>query len=414
MESTILNSRNDATVKEENCMISVGDAKQLILKTCSQLERFSLELSSAHSYILSKDIFSQYTIPPFRQSAMDGYALCFSDLHKCESLLVVGEIPAGEIWTPPLQDQQALRIFTGACVPDTADTVVEQERVSVQGNNILIRKEGLVAGANIRPVGSQILSGELALPKGSKISPASIGFLASIGIGEVEVFRKPKIAIIITGNELQAAGTTLQSGNIFESNSSMLIAALKESEFYVECCLIVGDNESELEEATGNLLGTVDLIIFTGGISVGDYDLVRKKLNSAEFQNVFYKVKQKPGKPIWYGMQGRTKIFALPGNPAAVLTCYYEYVLPALRIMCGHSQPFLPQKQLNLKSAYHKKSGLAHFLKGRTEEGFVTILDAQESYKLNTFAKADCLIYVPEDKTSLAEGEIVEVHLLPE
>ncbi len=394
-------------------MVSVEEAHALMEEHCHALSHFSIPLRDAYSYVLAENIISPVNIPPFNQSAMDGYALHYADLKLGDTLDLVGEVPAGGIWHQELAEGQCVRIFTGAAVPDSADIVVEQERVFRQGDKISIRQEGLQIGANIRATGSQILSGEVALESGTLLNPASIGFLAGMGIHRVNVFRKPEIAIVITGNELQEPGTELTPGNIYESNSMMLNAALLEAGFPAQHTVIVRDDEDDIEIVFNRFAGKVDVLLFTGGISVGDYDLIRKKLENSEVENVFYKVKQKPGKPFWFGLSGKTKLFALPGNPAAVLTCFYEYVYPALRKMTGHHNIHLPSRKAALTTQYKKKSGLAHFLKGRMNGSEVTLLSGQESYKLNSFALADCLVYIPQEIEYLPEGETVEVHLLP-
>lgn len=401
-------------VIEQHYMVSVDEAKRLIAATCETLEMIVIPLESSRGYVLAEDIFSSIDLPPFNQSAMDGYALRFSDLEKSIPIKVVGEIAAGQINHNTLLSGQAYRIFTGAFVPASADTVVEQERVKIENKNLTINSEGLKAGVNIRLRGSQIYSGNLAMRKGTLISPAAIGFLAGLGINKVNVIRKPKIALVVTGSELQKPGTKLIAGNIFESNSIMLKSALEEFGFNVEFIETVIDDKHSIDKIFQRHLDLVDMMILTGGISVGDYDLIRNKLESSEFKRVFYKVKQKPGKPLWFGLSGNVKIFALPGNPASVLTCFYEYLIPALRRMTGHLEIDLPSRKLKLSKTYSKKPGLAHFLKAHCTDSEVTLLESQESYKLNSFSKANCLVYIPDEISGVEQNELVEVHRIME
>lgn len=399
--------------EEGTDMVSVDKAHSLIAANCHSLESINIPLEDSLGFVLSENIYSPLSLPPFPQSAMDGFAMRFSDLMVNDSLEIIGEIPAGNTWKQALDPAAAVRIFTGARVPEDADIVVEQERAVVKENRVYIQKDGLAVGVNIRKEASQIGAGELAMEKGEALGPAAIGFLAAMGISSVSVFNKPEIAIIVTGNELQQAGSDLKDGNIYESNSLMLRTALEQIGFKVSYLRIVQDNDFEIESVFQKYIDKVDALILTGGISVGDYDLIRKKLESDQVQKIFYKVKQKPGKPFWFGLSGKTRIFALPGNPAAVLTCFYRYVYPALRKMSGNSRLDLPSAEIPLLHDYSKKIGLAHFLKAFKSDSGLRILEGQESFKLNSYSKANCLAYIPEDVPNVFEGEKVKVYFLP-
>ncbi len=414
-ETELLKLKNPLSgkIEEGMNMVSVDKAYSLIQAHCHSLESVNIPLEDSLGFVLSENIYSPLSLPPFPQSAMDGYAMRFSELRSHDSMDVIGEIAAGNTWKHPLKPGTAVRIFTGARVPDDADIVVEQERVDSKDKRIFIQKEGLAQGANIRKKASQIAEGELAMEKGEAIGPAAIGFLAAMGISSVSVFYKPEVAIVVSGDELQLAGSDLNDGNIYESNSLMLRAALEQTGFKVSYLSLVKDDDSEIENVFQKYIDKVDALILTGGISVGDYDLIRKKLESDQIQKIFYKVKQKPGKPLWFGLSGKTRIFALPGNPAAVLTCYYQYVFPALKKMSGSSELSLPSGEIPLIHDYSKKIGLAHFLKAFKNDAGVRILDGQESFKLQSYSKANCIVYIPEDKLNIVEGEKVKVYFLP-
>ncbi len=394
-------------------MINVEQARNIISGNIHALDPVNISLAVAFNHVLAEDVFSAADIPPFPQSAMDGYAFQFEDLLHQQSLSVEGEIPAGATGEKILKQGQAIRIFTGAPVPSNADTVVMQEKTIIQDNQLFIEDEALVKGLNVRPKGSDISFGQLALAKGTVLSPAAIGFLAGAGVTTVKVFRYPTIHLIVTGNELQEPGSALQYGQVYESNSMMLSSALQQIGFTLNKTVHVHDNVAALTDALNNALIQADVVLLTGGVSVGDYDFVINAANACGVQQLFHKIKQRPGKPLYFGMIENKVVFGLPGNPSSVLTCFYEYVWDALLQLAS-----LPDKKrkyhLPLASDYSKKTNLTHFLKGKIVGNDVMPLTAQESYKLSSFAVADCLIVLEEDKMEFKKGDIVEVHLLPQ
>jgi len=235
-----------------------------------------------------------------------------------------------------------------------------------------------------------------------------------MGINSVKVNASPRITIIITGSELKKPGASLKNGEIYESNSFALNSSLQSIHLKSSQTITVKDSEKEIFSALKKAISNSDLVLVTGGISVGDYDFTGSSLKKIGVKNVFYKIKQKPGKPIFFGKHNKTLIYGLPGNPAAVLSCFYVYVYPAIRIMQGRKDIFLKKIQASITNDYAKKAGLSFFLKGKISGEKVTPLEGQESYILSSFAMADCLIYLPAEKENLKEGELVEVHLLPQ
>jgi molybdopterin molybdotransferase len=393
-------------------MISVDEAKKIIQGNIVALQSLQMPLQQAAGKILAEDVYSTVDIPAFPQSSMDGYAFSFSQWQEHKKLIINGEIAAGSEAEILLAEGKAVRIFTGAPVPPGADTVVMQEKVIVQDSTLIIQDEAIKQGTNVRPKGSEMKAGELALEKGCLLSPAAIGFLAGIGITTIKVFPNPSISIIITGKELQQAGQPLQYGQVYESNSFTLSSVLHQ--------LHMGDvkifrADDDLEILTGILqqaLQQSDVVLLTGGISAGEYDFVLQAAANCGVTKLFHKIKQRPGKPLFFGKKGNKIIFGLPGNPSSVLTCFYEYVLSALAI--------LTKQQLNLQAvnvpiekSFSKTNTLTHFLKGFYNGETVSVLDAQESYRLSSFAKANCLVKINEEVTQCAAGEMVEVHLLP-
>lgn len=391
-------------------MISVKTAKELVVRhTTITAQTEIVSLQDALNNVLAIDVISEIDMPSFRQSAMDGFAV---HIGKSNNYLIVDEVKAGDGKNPQLEKGEAIRIFTGAAVPDTANAVVMQEKTQRNENQIKI-EDSLKPQMNIRPKGEQIKIGDIALTKGTRINAAHIGFLASLGITKVEVYKKPGIAILITGNELIAPGNKLSFGKIYESNGLMLSSLLNGLGYADISVIRIPDDFEETRKVLDEAIMANDVVIASGGISVGDYDFVGKALNDLAVEEIFYKVKQKPGKPLFFGKKGAVSIFGLPGNPAAALTCFYMYVYPLLRKTQGASNPELTRISLPLQADFSKKGNRAQFLKAKLQEAEVAILGGQSSAMLEAFGAADALVYLPEDATEIKKGDIVETILLP-
>ena len=394
-------------------MISVERAKKLVEQNTEVLSSIEIGLAEGLEYVLSEDVYAPISHPPFQQSAMDGYAIGqFKKNTPSNTFKLVGEVKAGDLSTFSLKEGEAIRIFTGAIVPNGTMSVIMQEVTEVNGDELFINQE-IKAGSNIRLEGSQIKVGELALPKGTALSPAGLGFLADLGITILKVYSKPKVGLIVTGNELVKAVQKLQKGQIYESNSTTLTSALSATGINVAATKSVQDSLEQTTLTIQKMMESMEVIIISGGISVGDYDFVGEALKSLNVEEVFYKVKQKPGKPLFFGKKNKCLVFALPGNPSAALTCYYQYVLPTIRKMCGKSVHSLEKRHLELKNGYVKKGDRAHFLKAKVEGDTVEILEGQSSAMLYSFAVANALVYIPENKDEVQSGELVEVQMLP-
>lgn len=391
-------------------MISILEAIQLVKNNSYPLLLSTIKpIEKAGGYQLFNDVISPLNMPPFRQSAMDGYAVC---LHDSLAYTLIGEIKAGDSLQPHLKKGEAVRIFTGAPVPDTANAVVMQEKVSVAGSKITLETQ-IPLNHNIRPVAEQVKKDALALSKNTKLTPAAIGYLASLGIQNVIVFKKPTIAIVTTGNELVEPGQALTYGKIYESNSKMLQNALYNLKFYDVTIHKVEDDYNKTKAILESVITENDLVIISGGISVGDYDFVGKALEELKVEALFYKVKQKPGKPLFFGKKDKTLIFALPGNPAAALTCFYAYVYIALQKMMDNEDLELPRIQAKSLSKFVKNGDRPQYLKAIYNNGNIEILEGQSSAMLQTFAVSNALVYVPEEINKIEIGDLVDVVLLP-
>ncbi|PBJ14223.1 gephyrin-like molybdotransferase Glp [Flavobacterium sp. ACN6] len=388
-------------------MIQVEEAISIIEANSAKMPTKFIAVSKALGYVLAEKVISPIHMPPFRQSAMDGYAFMHGVKHQYD---IVGTSQAGDHSNIKLEPNEAIRIFTGAFVPDDADTVVMQEHVMANKDSILIATmpEKL---SNVRPKGEQIAKDDVVFEANTLITPAAIGFLACLGITEVKVYKKPKVAILVTGNELVQPGKKLKKGKIFESNSIMLEAALQTIGIKKTKVYRVKDNLKATKSALKNILKKYDVVLISGGISVGDYDFVKEALLQNGVHELFYKINQKPGKPMFFGSKEETLVFALPGNPASSLTNFYIYVSPAIKNRMGFSEIHKTKVVRKLNSDIKNNTGKTLFLKAKYDETNVTVLDGQSSAMLNTFAVANSLLIVPEDVEEYKKEQLVT--LLP-
>ncbi|MES3019602.1 MAG: gephyrin-like molybdotransferase Glp [Bacteroidota bacterium] len=393
--------------------ISVAEARDLINQHTKVLSPINISLMNATGLVLSEDVFAKTDVPPFNQSSMDGYAINYDDWMKSGQLKIKGEIAAGSDKNTRLEPYNAARIFTGAPVPTGADTVVMQEKIKIVGENLVIEDANLIRGLNFREQGSEIKAGSLALEQGTAMTPAAIGYLAGVGIKEIHVYPTPSVTVILTGNELQSPGEELNHGQVYEANSFALNSALKQAGISQIDFLFSQDTLEDLTTIIARAVIKSDVVLLTGGVSVGDYDFVVRAAVANEIEQVFHKIRQKPGKPLFFGKKGEKVIFGLPGNPASVLNCFYEYVLPALGQMSSRKTA-LKSIIVPLKTALKKPAGLTQFLKGYYDGESASDLKAQESFRLSSFAKANCLIKLEEGKIEFTADELVEIHLLPE
>ena len=389
-------------------MISVQDAFTILKNNLPQLQEAEYALAQARKHVLAETVFSPINMPPFRQSAMDGYALCLFDGLEYE---IIGEIKAGDSFLVELVPGQAIKIFTGAAVPDSAQAVIQIEKVSEKNGRLLLQ-EPVESETNVRPVGEQISVGNLALEKGTWLNAAAIGFLAGLGFTKVKVYQKPRIGIVVTGNELVKPGQALEFGKVFESNGIMLESALSEAYFEKVTLYEVNDDFENTKNKLKEALSANEVVLVSGGISVGDYDFVALALKALEVETLFHKINQKPGKPLFAGKQKDKIIFALPGNPAAALTCFYVYVLPTLSILSGKEPNYNQTKSIALAHDYSVRNTRSQFLKASIENEEVTILSHQASSMLNSFALSNGLVFVPDGIYQLKKGDRVAVYLL--
>lgn len=277
----------------------------------------------------------------------------------------------------------------------------------------MIIKRNVKKHANIRREGEEIKKGDAVIKRGTLINPPVIGFLSVMGISEVKVIRKPSVELIVTGDEIVKPGNTLKPGQIYDSNSLSIFSALKNMGIEEITISRKKDNLPAIKKAFEKALLESDIITFTGGISVGKYDYVRELFEQFGVETVFYKVEQKPGKPLYFGKYRGKVIFGLPGNPVSSLVCFYEYTLPAVHKMMGLNSIYLKEETAALAGDISIKPGKVNFLRGIFNKGTVKPLKHQDSHMLSSFAESNCLIVVPKYRKVIKNGERVKIHMLP-
>lgn len=392
-------------------MVSIAEALQLILSSTNG-KKVKSPLSQALGKVLAQDVTAKLNSPPFDQSAMDGYAMLFEDYCRQEKIVLdnINENQAGGYTVKKIKKNTAIRIFTGARVPKNCDLVVPQELVELQDNELQFTHRDLNINANIRPAQSQFAKGDVLISKGTLLNSVHLSVIATAGLAFVEVYEAPSVGILITGNELVPVGATLKSDSIVESNSILLKGMLFQLGITSVKIVYAKDQLKGITSKLSALLKEHDVVLASGGISVGKYDFLKQALELNRVKEVFHKIKQKPGKPMFFGTKGRKLVFSLPGNPASALTCFLYYVAPALRKRMGYEKFNSPVGQYEMIESYHKKPGLTHFLKGKIVKNEVVLLPDQESYKITSFMEANCLIVIPEEITHLPAGTMVECY----
>ncbi len=370
----------------------------------------TVPLSLSNAAVLAENVIVETDSPPFHQSAMDGYAFNFKVWDKVSPLKVVAAVPAGKVFSGKVNRNCAVRIFTGAVLPADTDTVVIKERVREMDEMICVMDPDIKKGANVRRKGSQIKKGRIALRKGHSLTPAALAYLALLGVDKVQVYARPGVSIIITGNELTKPGRKRKGGGVYECNSFALTAALERMHIVPRLVTYCRDHPDEIIGAVKKSLKHTDILIITGGVSVGDYDFVAESLEKCSVLKRFHGVRQKPGKPLYFGTKGDKLIFALPGNPAAVLTCFYTFIAKAICELTAVN--YFPCRSLPAMNAYTRKGNLTLVLRALTHAQGVEILKDQESYKLNSFANADCLVIVPPDCRQIMPGDPLHVWMI--
>lgn len=392
-------------------MISFDKALRSILENCESLPLEERSLLDALGAGLSEPLYALLDNPAFDNSAVDGYGTRAGARGR---LAISGVSVAGGSLPSPVIEGQAVRILTGAPVPDGVQTVVMQEDTEVEDEHVQIIEPGL-AFQHIRRRGEDYRTGQELLKVGTEITSSVLALLAANGIESVQVPRRPKVSIVITGDELVPPGSERGPHQIFESNGTGLTAAASESGSLVVERSLAKDEPAMLEAAFRSGLATADVLVIAGGMSVGDRDHAREVLKSMGMREHFWRIKMRPGKPVLFGSFGEKLVFGLPGNPVSALVTFHLLVRPALRRLAGIQ---LPEPRITARLAHQvtKALGRTDFQRGLlswdSQGPTVSLLDGQGSHLAGGLAVADCLVELPEDKEQLAAGTLTRILLL--
>ena len=373
-----------------------------------------IAIRDALNRVLAEDIHSRVNVPSGMNSAMDGYAVNSGDIpaNGVKELKVIGTSWAGRPFRGSVNAGNCVRIMTGAIMPKNTDTVIIQEDVERLDDVIRI-DNSTKKGENVRQAGEDIKEGERVLTAGSRLNPADIGLIASLGIGEVRVARKLRVAFFSTGDELRSIGEPLEEGCVYDSNRYTLHGMLSRMGIEIIDMGVVRDEKDALETAFRSAAASADIVITSGGVSVGEADFVREILAKVG-QVEFWKVAMKPGRPLAFGKVGKAYFFGLPGNPVSVMVTFYQFVQPALRLLSGDRDPEAVTVKARCVSKLKKRPGRIEYQRGilqRDESGQMTVrkTGAQGSGILSSMSQANCFIILPMDNAGVEPGSEVDV-----
>jgi molybdopterin molybdotransferase len=394
-------------------LLSIDEALERILARARPLEGEVVPLEAAGGRVLAAAAPAAVDLPPFPSSAMDGFALRAADVPG--TLPVVERVAAGRPAGRVLEAGEAAAIATGGVVPDGADAVVPVEYVVDHDNSVEVAA-AVDVGANVRPRGGDVRAGEVVLPAGARLGPAQIGALAAAGVAAVTCARRPRAAVLTTGTELRPPGELLSPGQIYESNGPMLDAQLRSAGAEVERLPPVEDDLSAHRRALERALDA-DVVVTTGGVSVGPHDLVREVEADLGVEEVFWRVAVKPGKPISFGVRSATLVFGLPGNPVSSLVGFELFVRPALAALQGAVDPGPVFEAGRLATPLRRNSARDELVRARrttTADGSrLEPVSGQESHMIVRAASANALVLVPRGEGELRAGETVRYLPLP-
>ena len=377
-----------------------------------------VHVRAALGRVLAQDVISPINVPAHDNSAMDGYALRFADLRADGevTLKIAGSSFAGKPFAGKLTAGEVVRIMTGAVMPPETDTIVMQEHVKVVDGTVIIGT-GHRLNQNLRCAGEDLTIGQIALKRGMPLRPAEIGLVSSIGIGEVTVYRKLRVAFFSTGDELVSIGSVPSEGQIFDSNRYTLHGMLTRLNCDVIDMGVVRDDPALIEAAFSEAAASADVVITSGGVSVGEADFVKDMLNKLG-EVLFWKIAMKPGRPLAYGKIGDAHFFGLPGNPVSVMVTFYQFVREALLKLAGHDPlPVLPTFKVPCTSPLKKAPGRTEFQRGILTQGAsgnwsVRVTGEQGSGILRSMSESNCFIILPTDQGNVVSGALVEVQLM--
>ncbi|MGA8862428.1 MAG: gephyrin-like molybdotransferase Glp [Gallionella sp.] len=396
--------------------LSVENARNCVLESVGRLDAEPVRLEQSVGRVLAEDVRANRDLPPYDVSAMDGYALRSADLAKLPATLaIIEDIKAGDLPTKILSPGQCARIMTGAPVPQGADAVIRVEETLALPDNRVQINAAVKPGNDIRVQGEGMRNGEVVLTAGTEITPGVVGVLATVKSAHVQVHRRPRVAILSTGNELEDMDDPVDPNKIPNSNSYALMAQVQALGIEPDLLGIARDDPAELEEYLQRGL-RFDVLLVSGGTSVGVHDYVRPTIESLGVQMKFWRVAMKPGHPLAFGTTASSVFFGLPGNPVSSMVCFEEFVAPALRRMMGHARLYRRTVTARLTHGIKHQPGRTEFVRVMLAKGdggyAATSTGAQGSGMLLSMARADGLMVVPAESAGIASGSIVTVQLL--
>jgi molybdopterin molybdotransferase len=389
-----------------SALIGIEEATELVLARTVPLPAERVPLATAARRVLAEAAHAAGDVPPFATSAMDGFAIRAADAPG--ELAVVERVAAGRPASRPLAAGEAMAIATGGAVPEGADAVAPIE-VVVEHDNTITVSDDVLLGAHVRPRGGDVAAGDVVLEAGREVGAAQIGALAAAGVDEVNVALRPRVAVLTTGSELRPPGARLGPGEIYESNGAMLQVVLAQAGGAVEVLPAVADTEAAHREAIARGLDA-DVFVSSGGVSVGEHDLVRHVEADLGVEEVFWGVAMRPGKPVSFGLRGRTLVFGLPGNPVSALVGALLFVQPALRALQGLLEP-RPRFEVGVLSVPLRRDRRDTLVRARSRPSPAGVelapVMGQESHMIVRAARADALVHIAAGEGEISAGSSV-------
>jgi len=390
-------------------LISVDEAQRIVLERAKRLDPERVPIERAAGRVLAAPVAALVDLPPFPSSAMDGYALRSADTaHPPTRLPIVARIAAGSPADRPLASGEAMAISTGGAVPEGADAVVPLELVDENDEAIDV-PDPVAQGANVRERAGDVSAGDIVLEPGVRLGPAQVAALAAAGVSEVQCSKRPRVGILVTGSELRQPGQPLGAGEIYESNGILLATALQLAGAVPAQLGVIADDADEHERAMERALLGFDMLITSGGASVGPHDLVRATQAKLRVEELFWGVSVKPGKPVAFGVRRDHLVFNLPGNPVSVLVTFELFVRPAVNVLLGVPDPLPEYRRAILASTVKRNPHRDEYVRAtRRREGDTVVLDplpGRESHMIASAARADALVAVEAGDGEHAAGE---------
>ena len=394
--------------------ISLEEAINILNDNVEHLDVEEVNLIDGIKRISATDIYSTIDNPPFDKSAMDGYAVIAEDSKLKEKIKIIDKVFAGNLCDSIVTSKTAVRIMTGAPIPSGANAVIKQEDITLRDDNYIILNNSVKENGNICLKGEDIKKGTLLVKKGKKLDYADIGIIASSGIEKIKVYKLPKIALISTGDEVIDIADALMPGKIFNSNKYSIISRIKELGYDIQYTTHVKDIENQIEECINSISNNIDIIITTGGVSVGEKDLLNEAIDNINGKRLFWKVKIKPGSAVLCSKVNNALVISLSGNPTAALTAFELFVKTSLEKMCGYEKLEVKREKAILCDNFNKKSPQRRFIRGRVviEEGkqmvYITQIKSGNGI-LSSNLNSNCMIEVQGGNEGLKVGEIVDI-----